>query len=505
VTELLPGGKLWADRASRWGIVLLALAAATYLVTPPSWPAIVLAAAAWTLLSRGPTLGPLPAAAAIVLALPYDRAADADLLRLASIPVRPHDVVIGLALAASLPGLRRLRWSPAVRLLLIMLVVGAGALALGLLIGHPLRDILRDARWWGLYAGGVLWAGMGPRPGPLLRAIFLGLAIFCLLLVATTLVPGVEGGLKQRAMAFDLGVLRLHFGPTTFLLIPIAYWTARLVTTDRWVPAALALGLSAVGLGLSITRVTSVVLFAVIGLVIVGVAARTRTPRLARRWLRPLAVAAAGLVLALGVDAVGVQIPHLAELTGSVGPSAAPTATAIPTATPSPTPGPIVEATPAPTPTHRPTGPLARFPLDVRQLLAALTDRFQSYQNATTLIAASPIVGHGMGVLVDVDYEFGAGEFNTEYRLPNVDNAYLTIAMKAGVFGVIAFVALFAWPLWRLLRTASRRAGRFLLPAWIGLLLLTFTQGFAVIGHSPFLLGLLIVAIDLLPRRPASD
>jgi hypothetical protein len=120
------------------------------------------------------------------------------------------------------------------------------------------------------------------------------------------------------------------------------------------------------------------------------------------------------------------------------------------------------------------------------------------------VIAASPLIGHGLGALIDVPYGFGATEFDTPGKLPSVDDAYLTIGVKAGLVGVVAFLALVLWPVWRLARVASWRAAGFLLPAWLGLLALTLTQSYAVIGYSPFVLGILIVAFDGIPPRPGA-
>src|SRR5919106_1457990 len=255
----LEEGSLRPILTPRWvGIALLLIAAASVIVLPPGWPTIGLAAAAWLALARDERLGGLLAAAVVILALPYDRAADVGVMRVAGIPVRPHDVVVGLGLLTGLPSLRRLRVTPAVLLLGLFLAVGLGALLLGLLNDQAPRDILRDARWWGLYAGGLLLAGMRRPTHDVIRAVLIGLAVFAVLVIAATLLPAFEGGIKSRAMAFDFGILRMQFGPTAFLLIPIAYWGYRLGRGARWLPGA-GLLLFLVALALAVTRVGLIV------------------------------------------------------------------------------------------------------------------------------------------------------------------------------------------------------------------------------------------------------
>ena len=64
--------------------------------------------------------------------------------------------------------------------------------------------------------------------------------------------------------------------------------------------------------------------------------------------------------------------------------------------------------------------------------------------------------------------------------------------MKAGVIGIIAFGVMLLSGLIGALR--GRRWLRvWLVPAMLGLGVLTFTQSFATTGYGPFVLGLLIV------------
>jgi hypothetical protein len=479
------------------------------IVAPPSVLTILLALGAWIALSRDRSLGPLPAALMVMLALPYDRAADVGVLRVAGVPIRPQDVVLAAALVVSLPRIRTVRWTLGIRLVTIFLAVGLAALVIGAIGGQEPRDILRDVRWWALYGGALLLAGT-PRPhARVLRAVILGLAVFTALLIVAALLPTIPGAIKERALTFDQGVLRLQFGPTAFLLLPIAWYGWRIARFRFSRRNAALLIYFVIGLTLSLTRVTLVVVIVMMLLVAALAAwkARPPPPALIGRLKRPalaVALAVCGMALAFGVNVVGVRVAQLtdpaAQLRGASGLSPTPVASA--------TPSPVearssVPPTPVPTPSFAPTGPGGRFIPDLARLLAAVSDRFEGYTAAVELIRQSPLYGHGLGTLVDVDYTFGAGEFATEGKLPNVDNAYLTVGMKAGAIGIVAFALIMLAPLVRLVAISNRRLVAFWLPAWLALLALTLTQSFAVIGHSPFAIGLLIAALEGSPARRA--
>lgn len=486
------------------GIALLLVTAASVIVLPPGWPTIVLAVLAWGALARDDRLGGLLAGTAVILALPYDRAADVGVMRFAGFPVRPHDLVAGLALLTALPALRRIRWSPAVVLLAAFLAVGLIALAVGLLNGQALRDIFRDTRWWGLYAGGLFLAGQRRPPQDALRAVLIGLSVFAVLALAATVLPAFDGGIKGRAMAFDGGVLRMQFGPSAFLMIPIAYWTYRVVMKRRALLGVGALAGFVVAAGLTVTRVTLVVApLVALGAALLALARSRWTATAAARAVVAGVIVVVALALAIGINTVGVRIGPPAAPTPSVAAEVPPPAPgSVPPGTPPPlTPTPIPTA---PIPSVAPQDPLVRFFPGLDIFMATTGARFESYVDALALINTSPLVGHGLGTLVDISYGFETVIFDTPGKLPSVDDAYLTVGMKAGLLGILSYLALVLWPAWWLARVASRRVAAFLLPAWLGVLLLTLTQSFAVIGYSPFVLGILIVAFDRYPSRPAA-
>ena len=124
-----------------------------------------------------------------------------------------------------------------------------------------------------------------------------------------------------------------------------------------------------------------------------------------------------------------------------------------------------------------------------------------TYRAALDVIDDAPILGSGLGTLVPTDYTFGGSRPSTPGMQPGVDDAYLTVAMKTGVIGTILFMAMMAWPILAALRRRRDRLAWWFLPAWLGILGLSLTQSFATTGYGPFGLALLLVLIDLRPRR----
>jgi O-antigen ligase len=117
--------------------------------------------------------------------------------------------------------------------------------------------------------------------------------------------------------------------------------------------------------------------------------------------------------------------------------------------------------------------------------------RFPSYRAAAAEIMAAPLTGRGMGSLTRVDYAYSEARANTIGWSPGVDNAYLTIGLKTGIPGMLVFAALVIATLlvaWR----RGGQMGRWFMPAWIGLLILSMTQAFAGSLYGPFVFALLI-------------
>ena len=90
-----------------------------------------------------------------------------------------------------------------------------------------------------------------------------------------------------------------------------------------------------------------------------------------------------------------------------------------------------------------------------------------------------------------MDYAYSEARANTIGWSPGVDNAYLTVGLKTGVPGIIAFAALVLTTLIVALRRGGRTA-RWFVPAWIGLLILSMTQAFAGSLYGPYVVALLV-------------
>jgi O-Antigen ligase len=440
-------------------VVVVALTVLTHALLPPSWLQIALSAVAFALVAMDRRYGVLGAATLLLLALPYDRAASNDLVRIASIPIRPHDLIVAIGVVASLPGILRLRPSGTAVVLGGFLALGVVAFVLGVLLGNAPRDILRDARWWFLYAAGLLALGLPAARPRILRGLLVGATIFAAVAVLVVLLPAFEDGLKYRALIYDKPVLRMQFGNSVFLI------PATLYVAWRWFkrPAAWTTGwllLLSAGVALSVTRV---LMLLTLGCLVVGVIwwAR-RSPDGLRRGPAIIGMALAGMVLGLGVNLLH---PVAGALVGVEPP---------------------VEG----------GGLFDRLTFQGSTGAEAIgSGRFETYVEAMNRIRTSPVLGLGMGSLIDVDYEFGGVETATPGKSPLVDNAYLTVGLKAGAVGIAALAVLLLWPLsaWR--RRAWDPVVLWLLPAWLGVLGLTMTQSFAVNGYSPFSLSLLIAVL----------
>ena len=482
----LAGGIARPDREGRSsrslrttaGIVALVGTAALTVASGTTLLSIVMAGLSVILLAGHPTLGPLGAAAIVILTLPYDRAANGYLPRVATIPIRPQDLAVTLGIALSLPAvrLRRPATSLAAGLLIVFLAIGLVAVVAGVVGANDARDILRDSRWWFLYGGGVLLVFLPPTArAQVLRGVLFGALGFALVILATAVLPAMAGGIKARAQEFDYGLLRLQYGNSVFLLIPLAWGAFAWVGGRTWALAALILASLAVMLSL-----TRTLMLISVGIVILAVLA-SLVDVYRRRHAGPRSWPIARIAAALAVPPLTLAVA-LAIIS------------ATPVATPRPVPG-----GPAPAPNAPgPEDPFGRvtFENDQSGWESIVGGRMKTYARAIEVIAADPIIGSGMGTTVIAEYTFGGEKFATPGRLPNVDNAYLTAGMKGGVAAMIVLLGVLAWPAVRALRFVRGRIGRiWWLPAWLGVMALTMTQSFATTGYGPFLLGMLVVVL----------
>jgi hypothetical protein len=464
------------------GAASLAAAAVLTLAFPPSLLSVVLGIVAAAGLSREPRLGPLPAAFLALVAIPYGRAADNDLAELAGIPVRFQDGVVLVAFLLALPALRYISFRSGIsRAIGLFLLVGVAAVAVGLVEGNPWRDVLRDVRWWALYGFGLfaLWGHIDRRA--VVRGLLIGSTIYAVILILVTLLPAFPGGLESRALTYDWGRVRLQFSNSIFLIPAMAYVAARITIRPSW-RDALWLGLLAVAIVLSVTRMSIVFGIGTVGLAFLWAAWRHRDAIGLRDFVARgaivVATLAAATVVAVGSILVGSTVntaftPHA--------PGAQTDAT-----------GDVVDRI---------------FFQDPNSSVTAIEQgRFVTYRSAVAVIRESPIIGSGLGTLVPIDFTFGGSRPNTPGMQPGVDDAYLTVAMKAGVIGFLVYAAMMAWPLWAIARRRRDRMAWWFLPAWLGVLGLSLTQSFATTGYGPFGLALLLVLIDLRPtiRRPVA-
>jgi O-antigen ligase len=461
------------------GATALLAAMASTVALAPNLVNVALGVVAVAGLSREPRLGVLPAALLALIAVPYGRAADNDLADIAGIPLRFADGVVLAALALSLPALRHANLRAGIaRLIAIFLAIGLVGLVIAVVEGNAARDILRDARWWALYGFGLLalWAGTDRRA--IARGLLIGATLFSLVLLAVVLLPAFAGGLESRALTYDWGRLRLQFSNSVFLIPALAYVTTRLAT--RASPRDLLwLLLLATAIVVSVTRMSILAGLGTIGLAFVLAVWRHR------RELGPWPVVRNGALVAVVL---------LASVAGALGIVAA-------------------GATVSPSPEDGGTGSTTGSGEIVDRILfqdpgssvsAIEQGRFTTYRAALAVIDDAPLLGSGLGTLVPIKFTFGGSQPSTPGMQPGVDDAYLTVAMKTGVVGTLAFAAMMLWPLLVALRRGRDRLAWWYLPGWIGVLGLSLTQSFATTGYGPFGLALLLVLIELraAPPRP---
>ena len=465
-------------RSTVLGGAALVATAALVITGPPSVMTIVAASLATALLALDPRLGPLPAAALVMLALPWGRGADTLTFEVRGLPIRPHDAVAAIGILAALPVLwhRRPARSPTLFVTLGLMALGGLALVVGVVLGNNARDIVRDARWWAFYSVILLALfGAGTRP-TIARATLLGMTTFAAVVVVATILPAFPGGLTDQELAYDRGTLRMQFGNSAFLIVAVAYVTWSLLRRATW-PRASWLVLLLTAVVLSLTRTSILTAGGVVGLCIVLDAARRLRARAVVRAFRPIGVIAIAGVLALGT---GVVLNVFGTpVSGSTSPSG-----------PSTVGG-----------GSQQIGRLL-FQEPSSGLGSLEQGRFPSYRAAAAVIRAHPLTGAGLGSLTDVDYAYSAARAHTLKRSPAVDDAYLTVGLKAGIPGIVVFAALMLATLLAAIRRGGRVAMWFV-PAWIGLLVLSVTQAYAVTFYGPFVLALLI-AYPVLQRGSSS-
>ncbi|MDH4335617.1 MAG: O-antigen ligase family protein, partial [Chloroflexota bacterium] len=458
----------------------LFLAAVSVVALPAGWTAVALAGVATVGLAADRRLGWLPAGLLVVIALPYGRGADVTPWLVAGYPVRPPDLVIVLALVGATVALVRDRARARERLAVsgamafvvaggVLLLVGAAALVGGILGDFAMRDVLRDARWWAFYAAAPLAVLSGTSRASLARGLLLGATALAIVAVATAVGPVIEGGLKFSALTYDRGTLRMQFGNSIFLVPAVGYATWALLRQPvRWRVGWLALLFSAQVLTLTRTSllVTTVVVL-LVGAAYVHRGRRRRNWSM-RSWRASAAVALAlivGFVGGIGVSRLGT--PPTWTVAGSSSSST-------------------------------PEDPFDRITFgdeqsDITVIIGSVASggRFATYLNAMRVISDAPWLGNGFGQLVNVRFAYNESRAHTIGKQPGVDNAYLTVALKAGALGVAAIGALFLLPLVAAARRSRRWPRGWFVAGWLGILALTVTQSFAVGGYGPFGVALL--------------
>lgn len=499
VTDIIrgPGRARAAAVVAGYGFLLWTVVIVLFL--PNGWLPVWTSAAATALLALDRRLGPLPAALLLLLAIPVGRGAEVGLPRLpgTDVPVRMHDAItligVGLALPALVRRLRRpraLAWGAAVPAAGFALA-GLVALGVGVANDNAMRDIVRDARWWAFYAVAVVAVLAETSRPALMRALVLGLSIYAAIVLIGLLMPVFHGGLKWYAYSYDPR-LRLHYGQAVFLLVAGALVTYRTVRAPSWSRLALLALLSA-AIGVTLTRTLLAGMLGVTVVVAVLAARELGRPggRLRSASLAAVARAALPSILAVVVGlAAGVATYSAGvNIWQPIGGSTMPTGRG---------------SVPAEPPEHRPVLPSQNRILEDTAstgIAAQVGGRLTSYAYALTDMAESPLYGEGLGTLARVPWAWGGFRARTEGSQPGVDNAYLTVGLKAGAVGIAAFGAMVVWPL--LLAWRRPRLRTWFIPAWLALLGLTLIQSFAVSGYAPFALSLLIALPALDGRRAA--
>lgn len=458
------------------GWICLALACVATVLYPVSLGTVALSFVATAALSADRRFGPLPATLLVMLVTPYDRAANMFLPQIAGIPVRPQDAALLAGFVLSVPRIRPGTigsiGSRAAAAVAAFLVVGLVAMVVGLVGDNAIRDVLRDARWWALYGGGLLALMTGVPASAVVRALLVGTTIFAALVVCVAVLPAFEDALKLRALEFDRGLLRMQFGNSTMLLATLAASTVATIrrpTLSKWAWVVLI----ATAIGLSLTR--TFILVAIGVLILATIATLVDGRSRPRRVRRPAALGLPAIAVGLGIVLAITFATFATSVTGF-------------------TVSLSLNGPPSSTIAGSEEDPLDRMLLqsEVSGIESLGGGRFQTYRRAIAVIAEGPVIGSGLGTLVVAEYSFGGEEFATPGKLPNVDNAWLTVGLKAGLLGIVAFGLMLGLGVIGAIR-GPRWLRVWLVPTWLGILALTMTQSFATTGYGPFVIGLLVV------------
>ena len=329
------------------------------------------------------------------------------------------------------------------------------------------NTLAKDLRWWGLYLAAPLAVLAGVRRDAVLRALLLGITAFAVVVVATAVLPVFDGALKDQALAYDRGTLRMQFG-NSVLLVPATAYAAYSALRHRSAWRFAWVGLLFTAQIMSLTRISFLATAGALGLVAVI--------HVSRHWDPAALPALAGSVAALALTCIlafgaGIAMADLGTLPpGSTSDSGISTSE---------------------DPLHRIT--FGDYQSGFTQIIGSVASggRMATYLNALQEITQSPIIGRGGGQLVRVAFANRESRTYTLGWQPGVDNAYLTIALKAGAVGVASFVGLLALTAIAAFRRGWHRLGDWYLPAIIAVGVMTMTQSFAVSGYAPYALSLL--------------
>lgn len=437
------------------------------LVTAPGWLRLALAALATIGIAGDRRFGWLGAGAAVTLAMPFGVSAAANPVTVGAIPLNSQDLAIGLAVLGMLPAVR---WPPPRRGRVLVLAVavfmalGLAGLVVGVLDGNAPRDIARDVRWWILYLVPAVAVLARVSWKSVVRGFAVGVTVFAALVVVTPLLPRFTGGLKDAVLVYMTGALRMQMSNSVFLTAAaiLAAW----LVLRRPTPGRVAwLWVVATAQFMSLTRTAILVLVVALVVLVISQWLATRPER------RPVLLRRTGLL---------VSVPVVALIVG------------------------VGLVTYASSPDANGSNGVSRITFsDPSSDLGAIGDsattggRFATYISAFREIAAAPVLGPGLGELVHVAFAYNDLRAHTLHQQPGVDDAFLTVGLKAGGLGIAAFGLLVLLPL---LRAPPLRLIRGWYPiAWGALLVVMVTQSFAVSGYGPFGVALLLAVPFLVP------